>query len=67
MDTKIVNNLHLPILCFATLKNVLESTAYLLPFSSKPVFTEWYATMQNLREHKLSSVCLVVPFWLAVK
>jgi hypothetical protein len=23
--------------------------------------------MQNLREHQLSSVCLVVPFWLAVK
>jgi hypothetical protein len=23
--------------------------------------------MQNLREHQLSSVCRVVPFWLAVK
>jgi hypothetical protein len=23
--------------------------------------------MQNLREHQLSSVCLVVPLWLAVK
>jgi hypothetical protein len=23
--------------------------------------------MQNLRKHQLSYVCLVVPFWLAVK
>jgi hypothetical protein len=30
----------------------------------KPVFLNG---MQNLLEHQLSSVCLVVPFWLAVK
>jgi hypothetical protein len=45
-------------------KAVVESTSYLLPLASEASFTEWYA---NPRGHQLSSVCLVVPFWLAVK
>jgi hypothetical protein len=32
--------------------------------ASKPVLLNG---MQNLCEHQLSSVCPVVPFWLAVK
>jgi hypothetical protein len=46
-------------------KGVFESTSYLLPLASETNFIQWY--MQNIREHQLSSVCLAVPFWLAVK
>jgi hypothetical protein len=46
-------------------KNVLESTSYLLPL--KPVNPVLLNGMQNLREHQLSSVCLVGPIWLGVK
>jgi hypothetical protein len=52
---------------FTTSKIVLESISYLLPLASKTSFTEWFGFMENLREHQISSVCLVVPFWLAVK
>jgi hypothetical protein len=45
-------------------KNVLESTSYLIPLAIKPVFLNG---MQNLCEHQLSSVSLVVPFWLDTK
>jgi hypothetical protein len=45
-------------------KNLLESTSYLLPLPVKPVSLN---VMQNHREHQLSSVCPVVPIWLAVK
>ncbi len=42
----------------------MDSTSYLLPLASKTRFTECY---ENLCEHELSCVCIVVPFWLAVK
>jgi hypothetical protein len=52
--------------CFTALKNVLESTSYLLLLASKTTAVLLNA-MKNLCEHQLSSVCVVVPFWLAVK
>ncbi len=51
---------------FQLRNNVLESTSYPLSLASKSSLTEWYC-MQNLLERQLSSVCLVEPFWLAVK
>jgi hypothetical protein len=47
------------------LKNVLESTSYLLPLASKNILLN--NVLQKLWEYQLSFACLVVPFWLAVQ
>ncbi len=47
----------------------LEKTYRDQPYISfcQPVRPVWLNGMENLCKHQLSSVCLVVPFWLAVK
>ncbi len=48
-------------------KNILEATSYLLPLASESTKADFMNGIQNLREHQLSSVHLVVSFWLAVR